>query len=77
MTNSALIASNMNYTIVINGFVWAGCMIYYFIFARHWYTGPQMTVGGNASTVSDNTIVSPVASGLDGNGPAADGRKED
>jgi hypothetical protein len=67
----------MNYTIVINGFVWTGCMIYYFIFARHWYTGPQMTVGENASTVSDNTISSSVAAGLNGNGPAADGRKED
>ncbi|KAJ6076047.1 hypothetical protein N7499_008028 [Penicillium canescens] len=69
--------SNMNYTIVINGFVWAGCMIYYFIFARHWYTGPQMTVGENASTVSNNTIGSSVASCFNGNGPAADGRKGD
>lgn len=77
MTDSDLIASDMNYTIVINGFVWTGCMIYYFIFARHWYTGPQMTVGENASTVSDNTISSSVAAGLNGNGPAADGRKED
>ncbi|OGE56662.1 hypothetical protein PENARI_c003G02688 [Penicillium arizonense] len=65
--------SNMNYTIVINGFVWAGCMIYYFIFARHWYTGPQMTVGENASTLSNNTIGSSLAAGLNGNGPAADG----
>ncbi|KAJ5550212.1 Amino acid/polyamine transporter I [Penicillium sp. DV-2018c] len=41
--------SNMNYTIVINGFVWIGCMAYYFLFARHWYTGPMVTVDGSAS----------------------------
>ncbi|KAJ5116847.1 hypothetical protein N7456_001195 [Penicillium angulare] len=36
--------TDMNYTVVINGFVWIGCMLYYFFFARHWYTGPLMTV---------------------------------
>lgn len=36
----------MNYTIVINGFVWVACMAYYFLFARKWYTGPKMTVDG-------------------------------
>ncbi|KAJ5130059.1 uncharacterized protein N7515_006098 [Penicillium bovifimosum] len=44
--------SNMNYTIVINGFVWIGCMVYYFVFARHWYTGPLTTVDGSASVTS-------------------------
>lgn len=34
----------MNYTVVINSFVWIGCMLYYFLFARHWFTGPKMTV---------------------------------
>ncbi|RDH38237.1 amino acid/polyamine transporter I [Aspergillus welwitschiae] len=38
--------SDMNYTIVINGFVWVACMTYYFLFARKWYTGPKMTVDG-------------------------------
>jgi hypothetical protein len=36
-----------------------------------------MTVGENASTLSNNTIGSSLAAGLNGNGPAADGRKED
>ncbi|GFF27630.1 GABA-specific permease [Aspergillus udagawae] len=36
--------STMNYTIVINGFVWVACMTYYFLFARKWYTGPKMTI---------------------------------
>ncbi|KAJ5910569.1 hypothetical protein N7504_005212 [Penicillium tannophilum] len=52
--------SDMNYTIVINGFVWIGCMIYYFIFARHWYTGPKMTVDEGRSIDSDNTVPVPV-----------------
>lgn len=34
----------MNYTIVLNGFVWLASMTYYILFARKWYTGPKMTV---------------------------------
>ncbi|KAJ5101344.1 hypothetical protein NUU61_003566 [Penicillium alfredii] len=52
--------SDMNYTIVINGFVWIGCMVYYFFFARHWYSGPQLTVDETRSTDSDNTICPPI-----------------
>ncbi|KAJ5819565.1 hypothetical protein N7474_005156 [Penicillium riverlandense] len=48
--------SNMNYTVVINGFVWAGCMAYSFFFAHRWYSGPQMTVDVNCSTNPDNNI---------------------
>ncbi|CAG7991484.1 unnamed protein product [Penicillium olsonii] len=50
------IASNMNYTVVINGFVWVGCMGYYFLFARRWYTGPQTTIDEGASALSSDTI---------------------
>ncbi|KAJ5118357.1 hypothetical protein N7526_009994 [Penicillium atrosanguineum] len=46
--------SDMNYTIVINGFVWIGCMGYYFLFARHWYTGPRITVDEPRSASSNN-----------------------
>ncbi|OQE95440.1 hypothetical protein PENNAL_c0002G06694 [Penicillium nalgiovense] len=42
----SIMASNMNYTIVINGFVWLGCMAYHFIFTRRRYIGPKMTVDG-------------------------------
>ncbi|KAF5093414.1 hypothetical protein D0Z00_004077 [Geotrichum galactomycetum] len=35
---------NMNYTCVINGFVWFGCMLYYFLFARKWFEGPKQTL---------------------------------
>ncbi|KAJ5667789.1 uncharacterized protein N7477_006359 [Penicillium maclennaniae] len=48
--------SNMNYTIVINGFVWLGCMSYYFLFARRWYTGPCVTVDEPSSASSKHGI---------------------
>ncbi len=34
----------MNYTVVINASVWGGCSIYYFLFARKWFTGPKTTL---------------------------------
>lgn len=45
----------MNYTIVLNGFVWVACMTYYFLFARKWYTGPKMTVDGVDSRVENDS----------------------
>lgn len=33
----------MNYTCLINGFVWFGALSYYFISARYWFTGPAQT----------------------------------
>jgi hypothetical protein len=66
----------MNYTIVINGFVWAGCMAYYFFFARRWYTGPQMTVDESGSTASDSTMVDQISQGIQTDEPAALSRKE-
>lgn len=56
-------ASDMNYTVVINSFVWIGCMAYYFLFARHWFTGPRMTVDESRSTDADSTFVTPVIDG--------------
>ncbi|KAL2832530.1 hypothetical protein BDW59DRAFT_169382 [Aspergillus cavernicola] len=37
-------ASDMNYTIVINGFVWISCMVYYWVYARKFFTGPRTTI---------------------------------
>ncbi|KAJ5378068.1 uncharacterized protein N7496_005477 [Penicillium cataractarum] len=51
---------DMNYTVVINGFVWIGCMAYYFLFAKNWFTGPRMTVDENGSMESETTIANPV-----------------
>ncbi|ODM19709.1 hypothetical protein SI65_04695 [Aspergillus cristatus] len=46
---------SMNYTIVLNGFVWLASATYYILFARKWYTGPKMTVeahGGSPRSAS-------------------------
>jgi hypothetical protein len=34
----------MNYTVVINMFVWGGSLSYYFIDARKWFKGPKITL---------------------------------
>lgn len=35
---------SMNYTVVINMAVWGGAILYYYIDARKWFTGPKITV---------------------------------
>ncbi|KIX07801.1 uncharacterized protein Z518_02455 [Rhinocladiella mackenziei CBS 650.93] len=37
-------AESMNYTCVINSAVWGGALLYYFIDARKWFRGPQITI---------------------------------
>ncbi|CAG8895581.1 unnamed protein product [Penicillium egyptiacum] len=37
-------AQTMNYTVVINGSLWLGALIYYYVHARKTYKGPQTTV---------------------------------
>lgn len=36
----------MNYTCVIVAVVWGGCLMYYYLFAYRWYTGPKTTLEG-------------------------------
>ncbi|KAG5358641.1 GABA-specific permease [Yarrowia sp. B02] len=36
----------MNYTCVIVGTVWIGCLAYYYLFAHRWYNGPKTTLEG-------------------------------
>lgn len=36
----------MNYTVVVNCAVWGGSLLYYYIDARKWFTGPKMTLEG-------------------------------
>lgn len=44
------VAQDMNYTIVINGSLWLGAMVYYVVYARKVYRGPQMRVGGGGES---------------------------
>lgn len=37
-------AQNMNYTVVINGSLWVGALLYYYVSARKTFKGPQTTV---------------------------------
>ncbi|KAG9769987.1 GABA-specific permease [Exophiala dermatitidis] len=37
-------AESMNYTCVINSAVWGGALLYYFVDARKWFRGPQITL---------------------------------
>ncbi|KAL4890464.1 amino acid/polyamine transporter I [Aspergillus ambiguus] len=38
---------DMNYTVVINGALWGGALLYYVLYARKIYKGPQTTVGAS------------------------------
>lgn len=42
----------MNYTVVINGALWGGALLYYMLYARKTYKGPQTTVHGSSSPSS-------------------------
>jgi hypothetical protein len=54
-------AEDMNYTIVINGALWGGALLYYLLYARKFYKGPQATVGQSSSTPSETDL-----GGMDG-----------
>ncbi|RDW67269.1 putative GABA permease (Uga4) [Aspergillus mulundensis] len=40
---------DMNYTVVINGFVWIASMLYYVVYARKVFTGPRVTLAEGVS----------------------------
>ena len=37
------IAEDMNYTVVINGALWGGALLYYALYARRTFNGPMTT----------------------------------
>ncbi|KAL1981333.1 hypothetical protein VTN96DRAFT_2774 [Rasamsonia emersonii] len=49
---------DMNYTIVINGALWGGALLYYALFARKWFKGPKMTVGEESPTSNVSAMAS-------------------
>jgi amino acid transporter len=48
---------DMNYTIVINSAVWGGSLLYYFVDARKWFTGPKITVDVDAMTEEQQEVL--------------------
>ncbi|XBQ90151.1 GABA-specific high-affinity permease [Aspergillus fumigatus] len=47
---------DMNYTVVINSALWGGALLYYLLYARKFYKGPQTTVGQPSSTPSETNL---------------------
>ncbi|KAL4883277.1 amino acid permease-domain-containing protein [Aspergillus karnatakaensis] len=45
-------ADDMNYTVVINGALWGGALLYYLLYARKTYKGPQATVNSPSSSTT-------------------------
>ncbi|KAI4160033.1 MAG: hypothetical protein LQ342_006069 [Letrouitia transgressa] len=48
---------SMNYTVVINSAVWFGALIYYFIDARKWFTGPKITIASEDLTEEQQVAI--------------------
>lgn len=52
----------MNYTCLINGTVWGGCLVAYFVSARHWFEGPKQTYHGEDGFLEGVDVISDQAS---------------
>lgn len=65
----------MNYTVVINGAVWGGSLLYYFIDARKWFTGPKMTLDVDTMSPDQRQVL--VDEGLEIKGLTGEGSKND
>jgi amino acid transporter len=50
-------AASMNYTVVINMAVWGGSMLYYWIDARKWFTGPKITVDAEGLSKTQREVL--------------------
>jgi len=53
----------MNYTVVINCAVWGGALLYYYVDARKWFTGPKITLSEEELTEEQHEVLK--AEGLD------------
>ncbi|KAF3480934.1 GABA permease [Arthroderma uncinatum] len=47
-------ANDMNYTVVINGTVWIGSLLYYFLSAKKWFKGPRKTLDPASPTEAEH-----------------------
>ncbi len=53
----------MNYTVVINCATWIGALVYYFVDARKWFTGPKVTIDADDLTEAQQNAI--ITDGLD------------
>ncbi|KAF2492375.1 gaba permease [Lophium mytilinum] len=61
---------DMNYTVVINSAVWGGSLIYYFIDARKWFTGPKITLNAEDLTETQEAAIRAEGIQIEGHPPA-------
>ncbi|KAF1950056.1 amino acid transporter [Byssothecium circinans] len=47
----------MNYTVVVNCAVWGGSLLYYFVDARKWFTGPKITLSEDDLTEEQQAAI--------------------
>lgn len=47
----------MNYTVVINMAVWVGAILYYFVDARKWFSGPKITIATDDLTEEQQVAI--------------------
>ncbi|KAI4280576.1 MAG: hypothetical protein L6R38_004338 [Xanthoria sp. 2 TBL-2021] len=48
---------SMNYTVVINMAVWVGAILYYFVDARKWFSGPKITIATDDLTEEQQVAI--------------------
>jgi amino acid transporter len=58
----------MNYTVVINCAVWGGALLYYFVDARKWFTGPKITIDTEGMTVAQQEVLKKEGVAIDSGG---------
>ncbi len=66
---------SMNYTVVINMAVWGGALAYYFIDARHWFTGPKITIEVEAAVGTEKPDIEGITGSVE-TGPTPGNKKE-
>lgn len=67
---------SMNYTVVINCAVWGGSLLYYFVDARKWFTGPKITLNTDELTETQEAALRAEGMEIEGLAPLNDSDTE-
>lgn len=71
-----LTPQSMNYTVVINCAVWGGSLLYYFVDARKWFTGPKITLNTDELTETQEAALRAEGMEIEGLAPPNDSDTE-
>jgi amino acid transporter len=69
-------SQSMNYTVVINCAVWGGSLLYYFVDARKWFTGPKITLNTDELTETQEAALRAEGMEIEGLAPPNDSDTE-